>query len=668
MSAKLNTARPTQPRVLELTSSSNHHSVISKIPAKISTNMMKLHRPLCSDVTLRLVDISPGFDDDDDDTDYTDIDGKDDTANDLDNGNGPALDTITRKNQNFYKTSNSNTTQDNTASSLDFNLNRHQHSRSQHRQHNHSSCSWYSRQNTPDKTAKDIYNQEHVLNGETYGENFHKVPLDSEFKRFVEEEGNDYKEEFDDTWEEETQMNLSQTSAPIERRLNQYSDAELSSSLEDVPGLEVCKRRASKCCEDECEEQSLYDSNDGSIPPKRRCLHEGGDEGYEKGSEESGEFEDVDESLDNFEDVVMPEAPEELPIDCDEDVDVFDKQIEPSLITSYYGDIGESELAKSIIQSVHADVISDEMTKSIAEEIHDVLVGDGHTKTDVDPQEKQLPFPYPFILKHAGHLFDTSRFLFATARSRSSSCTSRSTVDDVSYDTSRTSSGTNTSIRQHKVITSTPIKCSSNDQKKSNVNKVTSTKELEVTHRGLHRFIPRHKDEINIGIGDPLHVIKECDDLWCEGVNLRTGEKGIFPAMYANDLNFLEESDDDEDYWKFSMRFLGSVEVTSHKGDETLIQAINQVAATQKDKVNTASLSTLEINQYGIRMIDKSKEGHQKDAFSHFFALKNISFCGTHPKNNRYFAFITKHPREYKFACHVFYGDRPTHRARDAVG
>ncbi|KAH9525217.1 C-Jun-amino-terminal kinase-interacting protein 1 [Bulinus truncatus] len=152
------------------------------------------------------------------------------------------------------------------------------------------------------------------------------------------------------------------------------------------------------------------------------------------------------------------------------------------------------------------------------------------------------------------------------------------------------------------------------------------------------------------------------------GVNLRTGEKGIFPAMYANDLNFLEESDDEEEYWKFSMKFLGSVEVSSHKGDETLIQAINRVAMAQKDKLNTASLSTLEINQYGIRMIDKSKEGHQKDAFSHFFALKNISFCGTHPKNNRYFAFITKHPREYKFACHVFYGDRPTHRARDALG
>ncbi|KAH9525257.1 hypothetical protein Btru_000845 [Bulinus truncatus] len=384
-----------------------------------SNIMMKLHRPLCSDVTLRLVvDISPGFDDDDPDDPYAD--DRDDLTNDLDNGNGQTTDAIAKRNQNFYRT-NSNNVQDNLTVGMDFNQNRHQHShtRSQHRPHSHS-CSWYSRQNTPDKTAKDIYNHEHVLNGESYGEDFQRVPLDSEFKRLVEEEGNDYKEEFEDTWEEEeTQMNVSQTSVRNDRRLNQYSDAELSSSVEDVPSLEMGKRRASRCCRDEeCDDESLYGSNDGSLPTKRLCVAECDDEGYEKGSEESGEYENGDESLDNLEDVVMPEAPEELPIDGDEDVDLFDKQIEPSLITSYYGEICESELGKSLIQSVHADVIPDDMTKSIAEEIHDVLIGNGQDKTEVDAQEKLLPFPYPFTLKHAGHLFDTSRFLFATTTVR----------------------------------------------------------------------------------------------------------------------------------------------------------------------------------------------------------------------------------------------------------
>jgi len=40
---------------------------------------------------------------------------------------------------------------------------------------------------------------------------------------------------------------------------------------------------------------------------------------------------------------------------------------------------------------------------------------------------------------------------------------------------------------------------------------------LEPTHRGLHRFVPRHSDEIEIDIGDPVYVQKEAEDLWCEG-------------------------------------------------------------------------------------------------------------------------------------------------------
>lgn len=40
---------------------------------------------------------------------------------------------------------------------------------------------------------------------------------------------------------------------------------------------------------------------------------------------------------------------------------------------------------------------------------------------------------------------------------------------------------------------------------------------LDPTHRGLHRFVPRHRDEVEIEIGDPIYVNKEADDLWCEG-------------------------------------------------------------------------------------------------------------------------------------------------------
>ena len=40
---------------------------------------------------------------------------------------------------------------------------------------------------------------------------------------------------------------------------------------------------------------------------------------------------------------------------------------------------------------------------------------------------------------------------------------------------------------------------------------------LEPTHRGLHRFVPRHPDEIEVDIGDPVYVQREAEDLWCEG-------------------------------------------------------------------------------------------------------------------------------------------------------
>ena len=40
---------------------------------------------------------------------------------------------------------------------------------------------------------------------------------------------------------------------------------------------------------------------------------------------------------------------------------------------------------------------------------------------------------------------------------------------------------------------------------------------LDPTHRGLHRFVPRHRDEILIDIGDPVYVQVEAEDGWCEG-------------------------------------------------------------------------------------------------------------------------------------------------------
>jgi len=63
---------------------------------------------------------------------------------------------------------------------------------------------------------------------------------------------------------------------------------------------------------------------------------------------------------------------------------------------------------------------------------------------------------------------------------------------------------------------------------------------LEATHRGLHKFVPRHHDEIEVEIGDPIYVQKEAEDLWCEGIaqrrvlpnkNQSTARKTFLPTL-----------------------------------------------------------------------------------------------------------------------------------------
>lgn len=51
-----------------------------------------------------------------------------------------------------------------------------------------------------------------------------------------------------------------------------------------------------------------------------------------------------------------------------------------------------------------------------------------------------------------------------------------------------------------------------------------------------YRFIPRHADELELDVDDPLFVEEEEDDYWYRGYNMRTGATGIFPAYYAHEV------------------------------------------------------------------------------------------------------------------------------------
>lgn len=112
---------------------------------------------------------------------------------------------------------------------------------------------------------------------------------------------------------------------------------------------------------------------------------------------------------------------------------------------------------------------------------------------------------------------------------------------------------------------------------------------------------------------DPLYVEEEEDDYWYRGYNMRTGERGIFPAFYAHEVigqskELLGELRDASPLFSssscegqknhmlcmyvstvgmkrnpawietFSVQFLGSVEVPYHQGNGILCAAMQKVS------------------------------------------------------------------------------------------
>ncbi|XP_063164716.1 C-Jun-amino-terminal kinase-interacting protein 2 [Candoia aspera] len=202
--------------------------------------------------------------------------------------------------------------------------------------------------------------------------------------------------------------------------------------------------------------------------------------------------------------------------------------------------------------------------------------------------------------------------------------------------------------------------------------------EREQTHRAVFRFIPRHEDELELDVDDPILVELEEDDYWYRGYNMRTGERGIFPAFYAHEV--VSQAREvaglkRNPCWveHFSVQFLGSVEVPYHQGNGILCAAMQKIATTRKLTVHLRPPATcdLEISLQGIKLILTVNEYSQDEEFercSHFFQMKNVSFCGCHPRNSCYFGFITKHPMLSRFACHVFVSQESMRPVAECVG
>ncbi|XP_045080056.1 C-Jun-amino-terminal kinase-interacting protein 1-like isoform X2 [Coregonus clupeaformis] len=204
---------------------------------------------------------------------------------------------------------------------------------------------------------------------------------------------------------------------------------------------------------------------------------------------------------------------------------------------------------------------------------------------------------------------------------------------------------------------------------------IINGEEREQSHRAVYRFVPRHEDELELEVDDPLLVEVQAEDYWYEGYNMRTGTYGIFPAYYAIEVakepeSFKVKSSEWVD--RYRMKFLGSVQVPYHKGNDVLCAAMQKIATNRRMTVqyNPPSSCILEINVKGVKLLvqDDYYASDRSNQCSHFFQLKNVSFCGYHPKNSKYFGFITKHPADQRFACHVFVSEDSTKPLAESVG
>ncbi|RXM28850.1 C-Jun-amino-terminal kinase-interacting protein 1 [Acipenser ruthenus] len=139
---------------------------------------------------------------------------------------------------------------------------------------------------------------------------------------------------------------------------------------------------------------------------------------------------------------------------------------------------------------------------------------------------------------------------------------------------------------------------------------VINGKEREQTHRTVFRFVPRHDDELELEVDDPLLVEVQADDYWYEAYNMRTGLRGVFPAYYAIEVTkeperFKETEKSSEWLDKFRVKFLGSVQVPYHKGNDVLCAAMQKIATNRRATVqfNPTSSCILEINMKGIKIV-----------------------------------------------------------------
>lgn len=106
----------------------------------------------------------------------------------------------------------------------------------------------------------------------------------------------------------------------------------------------------------------------------------------------------------------------------------------------------------------------------------------------------------------------------------------------------------------------------------------------------------------------------------------------------------------------FTVRFLGSMEVKTDRGEPLVLETIRQIMAARAiHNVFKMTESRLVVSSEAMRLIDPSNNSVRTT-----FQLEDISYWATHSENKRLFGFITRTPPSKEqgdmstFACHVF--------------
>uniref|UniRef100_A0A1I8BI29 SH3 domain-containing protein n=1 Tax=Meloidogyne hapla TaxID=6305 RepID=A0A1I8BI29_MELHA len=156
--------------------------------------------------------------------------------------------------------------------------------------------------------------------------------------------------------------------------------------------------------------------------------------------------------------------------------------------------------------------------------------------------------------------------------------------------------------------------------------------------------MPRHTDELRLDRGDAVHLNEKFNDHWCFGVNLRSGQRGIFPESLIVEIDLVDEICNSVlpetnhqmrlERDTFYLTMLASIEVAHHKGNDILVQAINKVL--------------MEISFRGIHIIDKRKKDViiccNLNKFSdRYFAAPHLTISTA----SRIFLFVVPIPKNY---------------------